>query len=237
MTILVKNGTVVSPTGAIAADVLIDGERIVALLEPGTTRLGVDLEASADTVIDAHGKYVVPGWRRRAHAHGAAVRRHPRVGHVRDRHSRGRVGRHDDDHRLRRATHRRARPGRSGGVARKGRRQLRDRLRLPPDHRRRRRRLAEGDGRARQRGHHELQAVHGLPRRLLLRRRPDPAGDADGGRQRIDDHDARRERHRDRRSRRRRLSRAARPHRATTDSRGRGRPRKRPPTERSCWRA
>ena len=47
MTILVKNGTVVSPTGAIAADVLIDGERIVALLEPGTTRLGVDLEASA----------------------------------------------------------------------------------------------------------------------------------------------------------------------------------------------
>src|SRR5450755_4303525 len=61
MTILVKNGTVVSPTGAIAADVLIDGERIVALLEPGTTRLGADLEATADTVIDAHGKYVVPG--------------------------------------------------------------------------------------------------------------------------------------------------------------------------------
>ena len=61
MTILVKNGTVVSPTGAIAADVLIDGERIVALLEPGTTRLGVDLEATADTVIDAQGKYVVPG--------------------------------------------------------------------------------------------------------------------------------------------------------------------------------
>jgi dihydropyrimidinase len=61
MTILVKNGTVVSPTGAIAADVLIDGERIVALLEPGTTRLGVDLEASADIVIDARDKFVVPG--------------------------------------------------------------------------------------------------------------------------------------------------------------------------------
>ncbi|HEY3926337.1 MAG TPA: dihydropyrimidinase [Acidothermaceae bacterium] len=61
MTILVKNGTVVSPTGAIPADVLIDGERIVALLEPGTTRLGVDLEASADVVIDARDKYVVPG--------------------------------------------------------------------------------------------------------------------------------------------------------------------------------
>jgi dihydropyrimidinase len=61
MTILVKNGTVVSPTGAIPADVLIDGERIVALLEPGTTRLGVDLEASADVVIDARDKYVAPG--------------------------------------------------------------------------------------------------------------------------------------------------------------------------------
>jgi dihydropyrimidinase len=61
MTILVKNGVVVSPTGAIAADVLIDGERIVALLEPGTTRLGVDLEATADVVIDARDKYVVPG--------------------------------------------------------------------------------------------------------------------------------------------------------------------------------
>ena len=61
MTILVKNGTVVSPTGAIAADVLIDGERIVALVEPGTTTLGVDLEATADQIIDAQGKYVVPG--------------------------------------------------------------------------------------------------------------------------------------------------------------------------------
>ena len=61
MTILVKNGVVVSPTGAITADVLIDGERVVALLEPGTTRLGVDLEATADVVIDARDKYVVPG--------------------------------------------------------------------------------------------------------------------------------------------------------------------------------
>jgi dihydropyrimidinase len=61
MTILVKNGTVVSPTGAVAAEVLIDGERIVALIEPGTTTLGADLEATADTVIDARDKLVVPG--------------------------------------------------------------------------------------------------------------------------------------------------------------------------------
>jgi dihydropyrimidinase len=61
MTILVKNGTVVSPTGSVAADVLIDGERIVALIEPGTTTLGADLAATVDQVIDASGKYVVPG--------------------------------------------------------------------------------------------------------------------------------------------------------------------------------
>ena len=61
MTILVKNGTVLSPTGSVSADVLIDGERIVALVEPGTTTLGADLAATADQVIDASGKYVVPG--------------------------------------------------------------------------------------------------------------------------------------------------------------------------------
>jgi dihydropyrimidinase len=61
MTTLIKNGTVVSPTGASAADVLIDGERIVALLEPGGTSLGSDLSSTVDVVIDADGKYVVPG--------------------------------------------------------------------------------------------------------------------------------------------------------------------------------
>jgi dihydropyrimidinase len=61
MTTLIKNGTVVSPTGASPADVLIDGERIVALLEPGGTAFGADLEQTADLVIDAAGKYVVPG--------------------------------------------------------------------------------------------------------------------------------------------------------------------------------
>ena len=53
----------------------------------------------------------------------------------------------------------------------------------------------------RARGHHQLQAVHGLPGRVLQRRRPDPAGDAGGRRLRGDDHDARRERHRHRRAR------------------------------------
>jgi dihydropyrimidinase len=58
MTTLIKNGTVVNATGATPADVLVDGETIVALLSPGSTALG---EIDADTVIDAGGKYVIPG--------------------------------------------------------------------------------------------------------------------------------------------------------------------------------
>jgi len=58
MTTLIKNGTVVNATGASAADVLVDGETIVALLSPGSTALG---QIDADTVIDAAGKYVIPG--------------------------------------------------------------------------------------------------------------------------------------------------------------------------------
>ena len=58
MTTLIKNGTVVNATGETRADVLVDGEYIVALLFPGSTSLG---EIHADTVIDAAGKYVIPG--------------------------------------------------------------------------------------------------------------------------------------------------------------------------------
>lgn len=60
-TTFIHGGTVVSATGRGAADVLIDGDRIVALLEPGSTVLGADLAATAGTVIDATGKYVIPG--------------------------------------------------------------------------------------------------------------------------------------------------------------------------------
>ena len=61
MTILIKNGTVVTAQGSSQADVLVDGETIAAVLAPGDTSLGADLAASADRVIDATGKYVVPG--------------------------------------------------------------------------------------------------------------------------------------------------------------------------------
>lgn len=54
MTLLIRNGEVVSPAGAIAQDVLIDGEKIIALYAPGRAPEGPD-------VLDATGKYVIPG--------------------------------------------------------------------------------------------------------------------------------------------------------------------------------
>nr|WP_296780018.1 dihydropyrimidinase [Rhodococcus sp. (in: high G+C Gram-positive bacteria)] len=60
-TTFVHGGTVVSPTGTQLLDVLIDNETIVAVLQPGSTSLAADLTESADTVIDATGKYVLPG--------------------------------------------------------------------------------------------------------------------------------------------------------------------------------
>jgi dihydropyrimidinase len=54
--ILIQNGTVVSATGSQPMDVLVDGETIAALYAPGGAA-GV----TADRVIDATGKYVIPG--------------------------------------------------------------------------------------------------------------------------------------------------------------------------------
>ena len=86
-------------------------------------------------------------------------------------------------------------------LARQGRGQRRHRLRLPHDHERRQRRHPRRDGRAGRRGRHRLQAVHGLPGRLLQRRRRDLPGDAADRQERRPDHDARRERHGHRRRR------------------------------------
>jgi len=61
MKTLITNGTVVNSTGTARADVLIDGERIAAVLAPGSRLLGFDIAANVDTVIDASGKYVIPG--------------------------------------------------------------------------------------------------------------------------------------------------------------------------------
>jgi dihydropyrimidinase len=54
VSIVIKGGTVVSATGAVAADVLVDGEIISAVAAPGAL-------SEVDEVIDATGKYVLPG--------------------------------------------------------------------------------------------------------------------------------------------------------------------------------
>ena len=56
--VLIKNGLVISPTGVIANDVLIDGEKIAAVGAPGWF---ASSEQGCDRVIDAAGKYVIPG--------------------------------------------------------------------------------------------------------------------------------------------------------------------------------
>ncbi|RFA22403.1 dihydropyrimidinase [Subtercola boreus] len=61
MKTLITNGTVVNATGVASADVLIDGETIAAVLAPGSALLGFDVAANVDRVIDARGKYVIPG--------------------------------------------------------------------------------------------------------------------------------------------------------------------------------
>jgi len=58
MRILIRGGTVVTATGSSAADVLIDGETVAALLDPAHTGSFAGL---ADRSIDATGKYVIPG--------------------------------------------------------------------------------------------------------------------------------------------------------------------------------
>jgi dihydropyrimidinase len=54
MTLLIKGGTVIGPSGRVAADVLVDGETIASISAPGRVEV-------ADQVLDATGKYVIPG--------------------------------------------------------------------------------------------------------------------------------------------------------------------------------
>ena len=60
MTLVVRGGTVVTAAGAFPADVLVEGEKVAALADPATG-LARGWAASADRVVDAAGKYVVPG--------------------------------------------------------------------------------------------------------------------------------------------------------------------------------
>ena len=56
--LLIAGGTIVAPTGVSDGEVLIDGETIAAVLAPGQA---LALGITADQVIDATGKYVIPG--------------------------------------------------------------------------------------------------------------------------------------------------------------------------------
>lgn len=53
MSVLIKNGLVVTSTGSYKADVYVEGDKIKTI--------GVGLEQKADEVVDATGKYVLPG--------------------------------------------------------------------------------------------------------------------------------------------------------------------------------
>ena len=96
MRTLITNGTIVTADGSTAADVLVDGETIAAdRARPGGRRRDRRRDHRRDRQV-RH-----PGRHRRPHPHGAAVRRHVRQGHLRDRDARGGVRRHDLDRRLR----------------------------------------------------------------------------------------------------------------------------------------
>ena len=53
MRTLIKGGTIVNADAMTRADVLVDGEEIALI--------GIDLDVAADTVVDATGKWVIPG--------------------------------------------------------------------------------------------------------------------------------------------------------------------------------
>ena len=53
MSLLIKNGIVVTAEGESKADILVDGESIVAV--------GENLQADGAEAVDAEGKYVLPG--------------------------------------------------------------------------------------------------------------------------------------------------------------------------------
>jgi dihydropyrimidinase len=57
MRVLIRGGTVVSAAGSSAADVLVDGEVVVGIAEPGAH----GWTEGADRLLDAAGRYVLPG--------------------------------------------------------------------------------------------------------------------------------------------------------------------------------
>ncbi|MEH3075827.1 MAG: dihydropyrimidinase [Quadrisphaera sp.] len=57
----IHGGQVVSPLGVQHLDVLVEGERIAALVDPSDSAWAGSLRAASERTIDATGKYVIPG--------------------------------------------------------------------------------------------------------------------------------------------------------------------------------
>jgi dihydropyrimidinase len=58
--VLITGGTVITASGGVPADVLVNGERIAGLAAPGTEEAR-SWASAADRVLDASGRYVLPG--------------------------------------------------------------------------------------------------------------------------------------------------------------------------------
>jgi dihydropyrimidinase len=192
MSILIKNGTIVTATDRYVGDVFVEGEKI--------TTIGSSLTMQADRAIDAKGKYVLPG--------GIDVHTHmdmPFGGTTSaDDFESGTIaaafGGTTTIVGLRDSVQGADAASRMGNVDEKGRRQGRNRLRLPHDHHRPHRPGRDRDGRTGEARRHLVQVVHGLPGRLHAGRREHLSSDATNGQERRHHLHARRKRRRDRRA-------------------------------------
>jgi len=126
---VIKGGTVVTANATTPSDVLIDGESVVALAAAGSH----DWEASADKVIDASGKYVIPGGID-VHTHMELPFGGTRAADTFETGTRA-AARDHHDHRLCGADQGPEPHGRVRGLDGQGGRQLRHRLRVPSDSR------------------------------------------------------------------------------------------------------
>jgi len=91
MSTLIKNGTIITASETFIDDILVEGERI--------SRIGLDLEADADHVIDARGKLIMPGGVD-PHTLRPAYVRHSLLRRPLHRSQSGGVWWHDNCHRL-----------------------------------------------------------------------------------------------------------------------------------------
>ena len=208
MSLLIKNGTIVNASDLYRGDVFVEGDMV--------TTIGTNLPMAADRVIDATGRYVIPGGID-CHTHldmpfgGSTSADDFESGTIAAAFGgttsivdfaiqyRGQTLHHALETWMKKAE--------GKAVIDYGFHMIMTELNDQVEAR---------DGRAGRSGRHVVQAVHGLSRRVHARRRVDLPGDAAHRQERRHDLHARRERRRDRRARARRRWRRARPRRSIT---------------------